>query len=87
MSDSDQTIRQGNSDGQPSRDRASDGADQAGGLSFDIDEQPVLSLATQRLTERTDLPIAGLPRPEPRKIPLWGRLRLAWHRQILRDAG
>lgn len=71
----------------PTQDRASTGADNAGELSFDIDEQPVLSSETRRLTERTDLPIAGLPRPEPRKIPLWGRLRLAWHRQILRDAG
>ena len=87
MNDSDQAIRQGNTDGQPNRDRASEGADQTGGLSFDIDEQPMLSLATQRLTERTDLPIAGLLRSEPRKIPLWGRVRLAWHRQILRDAG
>lgn len=87
MSDSDQTIKPGISQGQPNRDRATDGASEAGGLSFDIDEQPVLSLETRRLTERTDLPIGGLPRPEPRKIPLWGRVRLAWHRQILRDAG
>ena len=86
MSESDQTIKPGISE-QPGRERATDGANEAGGLSFDIDEQPVVSSGTQRLTERTDLPIAGLARPEPRKIPLWGRVRLAWHRQILRDAG
>jgi len=61
--------------------------DDAGALSFDIDEQPVLASGTQRLTERTDLPVTGLPRPEPRRMPFWVRLRLLWHRQVLRDAG
>ena len=69
------------------QDRASAGTDRASDLSFDIDEQPVLSLAPQRLTERTDLPIVGLPRPESRHMPFWARLRLRWHRQVLRDAG
>jgi hypothetical protein len=87
MNDSDQTIKPGISDQQPSPERASDGSNESAGLSFDIDEQPVVSSGTQLLTERTDLPISGLPRPETRKIPLWGRVRLAWHRQILRDAG
>ena len=45
-------------------------------LAFDIDEQPVTSLSAQRLTERTDLPITGLPRREPRRLPLFARLRL-----------
>jgi hypothetical protein len=72
---------------QARQDRASAGTGGASDLSFDIDEQPVLSLATQRLTERTDLPIVGLPKPESRHMPLWVRLRLLWHRQVLRDAG
>jgi len=72
---------------EPTQDRASAGAEGGGELSFDIDEQPVQSSGTQRLTERTDLPITGLPRPEPRRMPFWARLRLLWHRQVLRDAG
>jgi hypothetical protein len=83
MDDSKQAFTQATGAGQATENRVSD---DAAGLAFDIDEQPVLSRGHQRLTERTDLPIAGLPRPEPRKIPLWARLRLAWHRQILRDA-
>ncbi|HET6148365.1 MAG TPA: hypothetical protein VFH68_12605 [Polyangia bacterium] len=74
-------------DRQPTQDRAPADAHGAGELAFDIDEQPVLASGTRRLTERTDLLIAGLPRPEPRRVPFWARLRLIWHRQVLRDAG
>jgi hypothetical protein len=65
---------------------ASDGADSSG-LSIElIDKQPASFGSTEQLTERTDLPVAGLPRAEPRPLPLWTRLRVLWHRQIVRDA-
>jgi len=66
------------------QDGAARRAEAAAVLAFDIDEEPVLAFSTQ-LTERTDLEIAGLPKPEPRQVPLRARLRLIWHRQILRD--
>jgi hypothetical protein len=61
-------------------------AQDAATLAFDIeiDEQPMLASSTQ-LTERTDLPVSVLPRPEARHVPLWARLRLMWHKQIVRD--
>ena len=56
------------------------------GLAIDfVAKEPALFSSTERLTERTDLPVAGLPKPEPRHLPLWTRLRLLWHRQIVRD--
>jgi hypothetical protein len=74
-------------------------AEDVAGLAFDIDEQPTVSLhgtgasspgdaspRGDRLTERTDLLITGFPKPETRRLPLGTRLRLLWHRQILRDA-
>jgi len=75
-----------NSDDAPAGPEATATATAATALAFDIDEQPVASLRTQRLTERTDLPITGLPRPEGRRLPIWARLKLLWHRQILRHA-
>jgi hypothetical protein len=53
-------------------------------IAFDIDEQPILAFGTT-LTERKDLPIAQLPKPEVRHVPPLARLRLMWHRHIVRD--
>jgi hypothetical protein len=88
MSDNDAATKgeRPDGDGAPAGLDAAAPAETMTTLAFDIDEQPMASMSAQRFTERTDLPIIGLPRPAPRRLPLFARLRLLWHRQILRDA-
>lgn len=55
-------------------------------LAVESDEQGFSSAGATRLSERTDLPVAGFPKVETRHLPFMERLRLRWLGEIPRSA-
>ena len=52
----------------------------------ELGEQTFSSAGAPRLSERTDLPVAGFPKVETRHLPFMERLRLRWLGEIPRSA-